>query len=116
MFESRADPTNDPLILWMTGGPGCSSELAVFYEQGPVIDSPSVGTCARSLALAQYRLDANGTVSINPHSWNGVANVLFVDQPAGTGFSYCDNDDDYVVSEAQVVRSRWLLLLPARAD
>ncbi|CEP01221.1 unnamed protein product (mitochondrion) [Plasmodiophora brassicae] len=84
MFESRADPTNDPLILWMTGGPGCSSELAVFYEQGP------------------YRLDANGTVSINPHSWNGVANVLFVDQPAGTGFSYCDNDDDYVVSEAQV--------------
>lgn len=34
-FESRGDKANDPVVLWMTGGPGCASELALFYENGP---------------------------------------------------------------------------------
>lgn len=34
-FESRGSKTEDPLVLWMTGGPGCASELALFYENGP---------------------------------------------------------------------------------
>lgn len=33
-FESRNSKT-DPVVIWLTGGPGCSSELAVFYENGP---------------------------------------------------------------------------------
>jgi cathepsin A (carboxypeptidase C) len=35
LFKSRQDPTKDPLVMWLTGGPGCSSELAIFYENGP---------------------------------------------------------------------------------
>ena len=70
-FESRRSPATDPLILWMTGGPGCSSEVALFGENGP---------CS---------VNANGTGTIhNPHSWNSRANLLYIDQPAGTGFSY----------------------------
>ncbi|RZR72567.1 hypothetical protein BHM03_00014710 [Ensete ventricosum] len=33
-FESR-NSKKDPIVIWLTGGPGCSSELAVFYENGP---------------------------------------------------------------------------------
>lgn len=33
-FESRGHK-DDPVVIWLTGGPGCSSELALFYENGP---------------------------------------------------------------------------------
>jgi serine carboxypeptidase-like clade 4 len=91
LFESRSNPSSDPLILWMTGGPGCSSELAIFYEQGP------------------YRF-VDGTLKSNAFAWNSVANVLFVDQPVGTGFSYADSPDDYVTSEDQVAQDMFEFL------
>jgi carboxypeptidase C (cathepsin A) len=34
-YESRKSPENDPIVLWLTGGPGCASEIAMFYENGP---------------------------------------------------------------------------------
>lgn len=34
-FEARSKPATAPLVLWMTGGPGCSSEVALFGENGP---------------------------------------------------------------------------------
>ncbi len=64
----------DPLVIWLTGGPGCSSELAIFYENGPM------------------KL-VDGRPVINEYSWNNNANLLFIDQPIGTGYSRADDND-----------------------
>ncbi|KNC83750.1 hypothetical protein SARC_04026 [Sphaeroforma arctica JP610] len=69
-FESRNDPENDPVVLWMTGGPGCSSQIALFMENGP---------CQIN--------DDRKTTRPNPYSWNMRANMIYIDQPAGVGFS-----------------------------
>ncbi|KAM5478130.1 carboxypeptidase C [Microsporum canis] len=69
-FESRNDPTNDPIILWLSGGPGCSSMTGLFMEMGPA------------------RIDENIKVVHNPHSWINNASMIFLDQPVNVGFSY----------------------------
>jgi serine carboxypeptidase-like clade 4 len=90
MFESQSKPSTDPVVLWMTGGPGCSSELATFFENGP------------------YTVQSNLSLSTNPFSWNTFANLLYIDQPAGTGFSYADQD--YVTDEKQVGEEMYAFL------
>ncbi|TDL20456.1 alpha/beta-hydrolase [Rickenella mellea] len=71
-FESRNDPDTDDVMLWTNGGPGGSSSVGLFMELGPCnIVSP------------------NKTV-FNPFSWNSNANIFFIDQPVGVGFSYAD--------------------------
>merc|ERR1719197_2012959 len=70
LFESKNDPATDPLIMWLSGGPGCSSQLALFAENGP----------------CSVNKDGS-TTTINANSWHQKANVMWVDQPAGVGFS-----------------------------
>ncbi|KAL8284962.1 hypothetical protein RB597_002175 [Gaeumannomyces tritici] len=71
-FEARRSPATAPLALWLQGGPGtASTDQAASGHNGPCV----VGTDSRAAAP-------------NPHSWTEVANMLYVDQPAQTGFSY----------------------------
>lgn len=68
VFESRNKPATDPLIMWLSGGPGCSSIMALYSENGP------------------YAIK-DGEPVLNPYSWNSNATAIWVDQPLGTGFS-----------------------------
>ncbi|EFJ52952.1 hypothetical protein VOLCADRAFT_102913 [Volvox carteri f. nagariensis] len=84
-FQSRNAPKADPLVLWMTGGPGCSSEIAIFYENGPYF----INNDTRTLTETKY-------------GWDTLHNMIFVDQPIGTGFSYSDDWRDRVYNEVVV--------------
>jgi carboxypeptidase C (cathepsin A) len=76
-FESRSKPSEDPVIMWINGGPGCSSALGLFMELGPC----SVKDDPKSL---------NDT-KVNPNSWNSNANIFFLDEPIGVGFSRAEH-------------------------
>ncbi|KAF5176521.1 Serine carboxypeptidase-like [Thalictrum thalictroides] len=75
-IESERNPKEDPVIIWFTGGPGCSDLSALLYEIGPITFKP---------------LEKDGSMPplvLNPYSWTKVCNIIFLDSPAGTGFSY----------------------------
>ncbi|XP_038705560.1 serine carboxypeptidase-like 48 isoform X2 [Tripterygium wilfordii] len=74
-FESRTNK-NDPVVIWLAGGPGCGGEIALFYENGP------------------FHFAKNLSLVWNKYGWDKVSNLLYVDQPIGTGFSYTTNDSD----------------------
>ncbi|KAG7819880.1 hypothetical protein KL909_004629 [Ogataea angusta] len=86
--DPRANKTHnmlhrDELIVWLNGGPGCSSMDGAMMETGPL------------------RVTDNLEVELNPGSWTQVADLVFVDQPAGTGFSYTDSYDTELKQAAQ---------------
>ena len=78
---SESNPSSDPLVYWTNGGPGCSGLIGLMAEQGP------------------FRPGADLSISLNPHRWNRIANVLFVEQPCGVGFSYSKSPLDYYSSD-----------------
>lgn len=74
--STTTNDTDIPLIIWLNGGPGCSSLLGLLMENGPCL------------------VNQDGTsTNINPYSWTEVAHVLYLDQPSNTGYSYGINDD-----------------------
>ncbi|OSD01828.1 peptidase S10 serine carboxypeptidase [Trametes coccinea BRFM310] len=75
-FESRRDPSTDDVMMWINGGPGCSSSMGLLMELGPC-------------NIDMGNTSSNGTLW-NPYSWNAEANIFFLDQPVGVGFSYAD--------------------------
>lgn len=89
-FESRNNASSAPLAAWFNGGPGCSSMVGLFQENGPC-----------------HFVNGSSEPSLNPYSWNEHANMLYIDQPIGVGFSYGQNPVNSTVSAAPLV---WKLM------
>ncbi|CAK7340264.1 unnamed protein product [Dovyalis caffra] len=76
--EAETNPASKPLVLWLNGGPGCSSVGAgAFVEHGP------------------FRPTKGNNLVRNEYSWNKEANMLYLESPAGVGFSYSANQTFY---------------------
>ncbi|MBA0634603.1 hypothetical protein Godav_024664, partial [Gossypium davidsonii] len=78
---AKRRPETKPLVLWLNGGPGCSSiAYGASEEVGP------------------FRVREDGkSLRLNPYAWNQgqiQANLLFLDSPAGVGFSYSNTSSD----------------------
>ncbi|CAH1107291.1 unnamed protein product [Psylliodes chrysocephalus] len=68
-FPSQSNFEKDPVMLWLQGGPGAPSEFGLFDETGPFY-------------IKDDQLVLRNT------SWTTSSSVLYIDQPAGTGFSF----------------------------
>ncbi|KAG6421209.1 hypothetical protein SASPL_117759 [Salvia splendens] len=95
-FEAEEDPSSKPIVLWLNGGPGCSSiAYGLAEEIGPL------------------HIEKDGkTLYLNRYSWNKVANILFVDSPVGVGFSYSNSYSD-LLSNGDKRTGTVLFLLPS---
>uniref|UniRef100_A0A453J591 Serine carboxypeptidase-like 19 n=7 Tax=Aegilops tauschii subsp. strangulata TaxID=200361 RepID=A0A453J591_AEGTS len=97
-IQSERDPAEDPVLLWLTGGPGCSALSGLVYEIGP------------------FYFDFHGytgglpTLLYKPASWTKVSNVIFVDAPAGTGFSYATGDKRTIPSDTIAIEQLHVFL------
>ncbi|XP_058670572.1 lysosomal protective protein [Ammospiza nelsoni] len=90
--EAQSDPQNSPLVLWLNGGPGCSSMEGFLKEHGPFLIQPD-----------------GVTLKYNEYAWNKIANILYVESPAGVGFSYSD-DKKYATNDTEVAHNNYLAL------
>ncbi|XP_027355503.1 LOW QUALITY PROTEIN: serine carboxypeptidase-like 35 [Abrus precatorius] len=76
-FEAQEAPAQKPLVLWLNGGPGCSSiAYGAARELGP------------------FLVEGKERLKLNKFSWNRVANVIFLEAPVGVGFPYTTNSKD----------------------
>jgi len=90
--ESQNNPATDPVLLWLTGGPGCSSLSALLTEWGPFMVN-----------------DDGATLRLNPYSWNRNASVMALESPAGVGYSYATNGD-LSTGDNQTAEENWAAL------
>ena len=72
IFVGSASPqaATDPVVIWLNGGPGCSSLLGAFSENGPFVFD-----------------DGQNVIKPNLYSWHSKSNLLYIESPANIGFS-----------------------------
>ncbi|CAH9140457.1 unnamed protein product [Cuscuta epithymum] len=97
-YEARnpiSTHSQTPLLIWLQGGPGCSSMIGNFYELGPWLVSRKTG---------RISLDPN------PGSWNRIFGLLFLDNPIGTGFSVSASPEEIPRNQRDVARHLFIAI------
>jgi len=86
LFKSRDKNSKAPLVIFLNGGPGSSCEEVVLLENGP------------------YRITDNLELVKNEYSYINNNDVLYIDQPIGTGFSTCTNISRIPKNQSQIAK------------
>ncbi|XP_033167670.1 venom serine carboxypeptidase [Drosophila mauritiana] len=86
-FPAEQEPEYAPVVLWLQGGPGASSLFGLFTENGPL------------------ELDGHGKLQKRNYTWSKTHNLIYIDNPVGTGFSFTENDAGYARNEKDVGRN-----------
>ncbi|XP_057749444.1 serine carboxypeptidase 24 [Arachis stenosperma] len=103
LTQSPSSPNNKPLLLWLNGGPGCSSVAYGASEE-----------------IGPFRINKTGSsLYLNRYAWNKEANILFLESPAGVGFSYTNISSDLLTSgdkrtaqDALIFLVKWMSRFP----
>ncbi|CAI0376208.1 unnamed protein product [Linum tenue] len=85
-ISSERNPAEDPVVLWLNGGPGCSSFDGFVYEHGP-------------FNFEQGPKGSLPKMHLNPYSWSKVSNIIYLDSPCGVGLSYSPNTSNYLTND-----------------
>ncbi|CAF1399745.1 unnamed protein product [Rotaria sp. Silwood1] len=94
IVKSNDDP-GEPLFLTLyieQGGPGETSLFGLFNEHGPI------------------QINTDGSLSERSITWNSLYNLLYIDNPVGTGYSFTSNDQGYARSQDDVARDLYSAL------
>jgi len=101
-FPAEEDPANAPVIIWLQGGPGSSSMWGLLKLNGPI--------------LTTVDEDNNLTgVKRNPYSWGRKHNMIYIDNPVGTGFSFSEvlsTTQEEVSKNLYELLQQWFTLFP----
>ncbi|KAG6479912.1 hypothetical protein ZIOFF_063388 [Zingiber officinale] len=97
---SKRNPSEDPITLWLTGGPGCSGLDALAHLVGPFEVVPDT-----------FHYTKQPKTRLSPYSWTKVSSILSVDSPVGTGYSYAENADDYITNDDKTVSDLYDFLI-----
>ncbi|KAJ8511295.1 hypothetical protein OPV22_001729 [Ensete ventricosum] len=89
-IRSERKPADDPLMVWITGGPGCSAFSGLMFEIGPL-----------QFDVAGYTDGLLPSLIYNPISWTKVSSIIFLDSPVGTGFSYSSTEQGLLVTDTK---------------
>lgn len=79
-FPSEGNIQNDPVMLWLQGGPGSSSMIGLFAENGP------------------FSIKSETEIELREFRWSKTHSVVYIDNPVGTGFSFT-NEDGFAQNE-----------------
>ncbi|MED6133555.1 hypothetical protein PIB30_029247 [Stylosanthes scabra] len=105
-IESENNPKVDPLMLWLTGGLGCSAFSGLVFEIVPI-----------AFKIEEYNGRLPNLV-LRPQSWTKVSSIIFVDLPVNTGFSYARTEsashrtDWSLVHQTHQFLRKWLIEHP----
>ncbi len=111
------DGINQKLVIWLNGGPGCSSMVGQLWENGPfTIHNADEAESSKSSKSSSSESSNNDDISsfylkFNEFSWNEVADVIYVEQPVRTGYSIASNNSMIIDNEYKVASDFYLFLV-----